>query len=288
MLKIAILYPNKMVRLTQWGHPSDTCEKLFVTDANSFNELVPQADCAMIIHRFDMDLVKSIKKPIVFFYGDYRPELNYQTLTLMSMAKIVLTTWYREDIYSEFNAFAVRQGVNPDIWKPIPGCPEEHDVVFSGNNHGSDLRLNILEKLNNDFNLFIVGRNWPSYFNSTNKKTPLATNKFLNRGKVNVGIFNKRDNSNVKFLTSNRLYQGMACGKPHIGPHTIGLRSYFRPDDCYMDYTNYKDLKKTINKLLKNKKLRTNAAKAQRAAIVRENTVWHAWKRMETIIANNI
>lgn len=288
MLKIAILHANSMIKLTQWGHPSDTCKKIFITSRGSFIKNINKADCVLVIHRFDINLLKSIKKPIIFFYGDYRSPILSETYNFMSMSKVVLLTWYRKDIYSKYNVFTVRQGVNPNVWCPIEGYEEKYDIVFSGSNYNSNIRMDIIDNLHRDFKLFVVGNGWPSYINSTSKKSPAGTNKFLNSGKVNVGIFNRQDNSDVKFLTSNRLYQGMACGKPHIGPRTIGLPTYFREIDYYMDYSDYSDLKTKINILLKNYRLRKRAGEAQRAAIIREHTVWHAWKRMETIIEANI
>lgn len=292
-MKIAFLYENPLAHRTQFGVHSATCEKIFIHDPNTAESQVEflRPDFLFVNKQFNIGVVKTLTRkglPLAYFYGDYRNPVPEYIEQFMALSSVTLLTWYRSDIFKKYNAFTVRQGANPKIWRPIPNSPKKYDVIFTGSNFGSSNRLNMLSRLNDDFNLFVVGNGWPEHFNSTLRKSPKGTNKFLQSARVNVGIFNRQDLSRLKYYTSNRLYQGMACGKPHIGPRTDGLSEYFRETDHYFDYRSYSDLKKKINILIKNHSLRRRAGEAQRAAIIRENTVWHAWQRMEKIIANYI
>lgn len=294
-LKVLFLHRNPQFHRTQFGVESDTCEKLYCSVYNEAMSIVKRhkPDCIFVNKQFHRDTIKLITEygcPMIYFYGDYREPILEETHIFMRMAKAVFLTWHRKDIYKTYNAHLTRQGVDAQLWKPLDNVEEEFDVVFTGGHYKRDVRTNIMSALNRDFNLLVVGQGWGgTEFKNWEKKCPPANSNYhLNRGKVNIGTFSIQDISYLTYYTSNRLYQGMASGKPHIGPRTPRLEEFFRDEDGYQDYASYEELKYKINTFLNNPNLRKLTGAAQREAILRENTVWHAWKRMEKIIINEL
>lgn len=295
MIKVLMLSKNPKFNETQHGVHSDTCEKLYCHNPGLALKRVKKhkPDCIFVSKQYDLETIRTIITygcPLMYFYGDYRVPILDTTHFFMKRARAVMLTWKRPDIYKMYNCYLTRQGVNADIWKPLENVMEDYDVVFTGGNYGRAIRLDIIKRLREDFKILLVGPNWHEYPYFRPKSPFPDSNFYLNQGSVNIGTFSVGDFSDLMYYTSNRMYQGMASGKPHIAVKTPRLASCFEPEDHFLQYParDYDALKKIIIELLNDKPLRVKIGKAQRAAILRDNTIWHAWQRMEKVIRENL
>jgi len=287
-MTIAVLYKNPLGHLTQWGAFMD---RVFIYDPSDAVDRVSRVkpDWLFVNKGFDEGVVEALVKqgfPLCYFYGDYRHSLGRAFYWHASVASVVLTTWFREDISST----VVRQGIDPLMWYPIYESPEVYDVGFCGNWGGGSLRIRVLEALSRDFKLLVIGSGWSSRLpNATcvGHKDPPSANKYLSLCRTTVGAFNFEDLSNLRYYTSNRLYQCMATGKVYVGPFTKDLHKYFSPRDAYMDYSGYADLKTKLKYLLGlPKKKRLELGRAQHDWVMRDNTIRHACRRIEEVLRN--
>ena len=189
------------------------------------------------------------------------------------------------------NPHVVRRATDPNQFHPLPEIEPIYDVVFAGNNSGGEPRMKVMEFLHKNFNLYIVGAGWPKKFNQLGRKTSnyAGLNKHLNEGKVTVGAFNLIDKvkDGASYYTSNRPYQNMAVGRPHISPYCPGVHEFF--EKGYLDYKDLDQLKTQIEILLStSQEKRDEIGRVQRNEIVTRHTYAHAWKYMEEIIEKNL
>lgn len=296
-MKILMLSRRPNYHLSRHGFEVKTCEKIFCYDPEIAMHMVKKEkpDYIFVDKRFDLDTVKAIVDygcPMAYFYGDYRHKLSKGVLAFLSMARVAMLTWYRKDIYDKYNAYFVPESVNTNVWCPLEGIKEKFDVVFTGGTFWKKgIRPKIMSRVNKDFKLLVVGSGWTGrqeFINSVEKSSPSDSNYHLNRGKVNIGAFGVGNFSKLTYYTSNRLYRGMATGKPHIGIRTPKLAECFRPEDMYLEYSTYGELRSIIKSLLRDDDLRKKVGIAQRKAILRQNTWSYIWNKREQLMRENL
>lgn len=298
IIKIAFINRTVQAQLTQWGVESPTCQKKFLhnmeTLQGDLKEFAP--DCVFMNKgsTISYEIIRLAIKPYksVYFLGDYRnpfPRWAYAYATLFDM---VLFTWEDTKIWNSIremgqkNIFCVHQGISPKVFKPLPDVmSKKFDVTFGGGYYGDNFsnaaeRLKTIKFLNERYNLQVIGDGWPSYIPSIPRVNHHELNKIHNQSKVTVGIHNRIFGKyGVKYGTSNRLYQCMAIGVPHITQYSPEVSKLF--DMGYMDWKTRDELAQKIDALLPDTELRHVIGKIQRHQIKKYHTTLHAWLRIE-------
>jgi len=253
-----------------------------------------QPDWVFISIKHGMDQIREAIKntKAAYIFADYRNPLPQFALQLSHMSNITLTSWKQPELWKTLkNPHVVRRATNPNKFHPLPEIEPTYDVVFAGNNAGGKPRMKVLEFLHKNFNLYIVGAEWPKKFNQLGRKTSNyhALNKHLNEGKVTVDIFNRTNmvEEGVSYYTSNRPYQNMAVGRPHISPYCPGVSEFF--EKGYLDYKDLDDLKYQIESLLRQPQwVRDALGDVQRQEIITRHTFAHVWADMEKLIEQKL
>ena len=251
-------------------------------------------DWVFISIKHGMDIIRRAIRntKAAYIYADYPHPLQSFTLELSHMSNITLTSW-KHPVYwqSLKNPHMVQRATSVEQFYPIPDIKPIYDVVFAGNYNGGEPRLKVLNFLHKHFNLYIIGSGWDKKFNQYGKRSENydKLNQVLNSGKTTVDIFNSIDmlEDGATHYTSNRPYQNMAVGRPHIQPYLPGIREFFKKG--YLEYKSLDNLAYGINRLLEmTQSERDLIGRVQRNEIVTRHTFAHAWKYMEKLIENNL
>jgi len=288
-MKVVLINKNPKSQFAQGNnHPVFTGLHTLSQDIHNYNP-----DWVFISMKHGMDQVREAIKntKAAYLYADYRNPLPKFTIEFSKMANITLTSWKHPKLWKTLkNPHVVMRATDPTEFFPIPEIKPEYDVVFGGNNFGGDPRMKVMNFLNKHFNLFIIGAGWPSKFNSSGKaRSYIHLNRTLNKGKVTVGAFNLIDKfkDGTSYYTSNRPYQNMAVGRPHLSPHCPGVSEFFK--NGYMEYMNLGHLKELVELLLNmTQKERDKIGKIQRKEIVENHTYKHGWEYMEKVVKENL
>lgn len=271
---------------TQFGVVSKTCAKQFFWNPNTAVRAVKDfdPDFLFVNKQFSMEVIEELVKtyPLAYFFGDFRNPLPNFVVKFVEMAKIGFFTWKKPSINDSWPKIKlVHQGANPEVYKPRQSIQKKYDVIFSGNFYGTDLRLKTARFLAHNFNFIAIGAGWPPGIPSLSRKMAGSMPRYYNQARITVGIFNRTDfsDSKVHYYTSNRLFNCMAMGIPHIAPYSPGVVEIF--DKGYMEWRTHNDLGEKIEMLLKNPRHARNVGKSQREEILKRHTTLHAWLRME-------
>lgn len=225
-----------------------------------------------------------------YFYGDYRNPLPQHALQFSRMCDITLTTWKCPVVWKTLkNPHVVRMGTKVEFFHLIPEIEPIYDVAFGGSNFGGDPRMKVLEFLHKNFNLYVVGNGWPANWNTVKRQNLIKLNRHLQKAKITVGVFNRTDMAaqNIEYYTSNRLYQNMAIGRPHIAPTCIGVASFFEAG--YIEYRDLEELGLLIKHILKMpQEQRDFIGEVQRNEIVSHHTHAHSWAMMQKVVEDNL
>lgn len=257
-----------------------------------------------------------------FFYGDYRgDQLPTYARELALHCNIVFFTWWNRKIYDDLNTngqkfiFRIQQGTDENIFKPIKELHKDTPdfaVTFAGAYIPESSRRILMEKeFGNSNHLFddvlplaefrkelmiklmeiygkrfcLVGPGWEKdvFTNATlypKRYSWNALNTFYNRSACSFGINHYTD---VPYYTSNRLYQGMAAGVPHISWRCPKLEEII-PNNALAEVSSIEELLSAIKVFNENKQVRDRKARIQRETVLQNFTLEHAWGRMEEII----
>ena len=251
---------------------------VFVNKGDSFN---------------DINLIKYVTSNYrtAYWFGDWRINMPEFMYNWAQHSAVVFFNAYDPGLWKELksrgqeNVFVIHQGIDPTVFKPLNNIKKIYDVGFGGHNYSgafpnSKLRIQILRDLKaHGFNVAVVGRSWPADMNPIETKKPAELNEFYNQCRTTIGISHFTD---IKYSVSNRLYQCMATGVPHINWHSPGLEKLF--DDGYIGTNSYIQMIEKIHQFIDDKYLRNKIGKIQRKQILKYHTLEHAWQRIE----NNI
>jgi spore maturation protein CgeB len=130
------------------------------------------------------------------------------------------------------------------------------------------------------YDLKVVGDGWPKDINAMPRQGFVELNKTINQAKLTVGISHFID---VPGYTSNRLYQCMATGVPHIAWHSPKVAKIFKHG--YTSVKSYDELDEKIELYLESNVRRGFAGNCQHGEIYNRHTIYHAWNRIEDILA---
>jgi spore maturation protein CgeB len=183
------------------------------------------------------------------------------------------------------NIFFVSQGVDTDIFKPV--CTKkEYDIVFAANYLGtkflgSDIRLEFARHIKAmGYETLIVGNGWPDDVGTVPRQGMHDINMTMNKSKITVGMSHFVD---VPYYTSNRLYQAMATGVPHVAWHSPGVDKIFN-QGYIKNINSYERFDHVVKKLLENVELRLNIGMKQFFEIKNHHTIFHFWEKVEAIL----
>lgn len=249
----------------------------------------------------------------VYFYGDYRgSEIPYYARNLAEIANLFLPTWYNEDVFkilNQKNIEVVHQGTDVNIFKPLLDVEKKYVVAFVANyfdeetryriSEGefgyrkdlseilpeSDLRLMIAlalaEKYGKDF--VVAGTGWEKHLDGKctllGKTNHEETNLVYNQSICSIGVSHYL---NVDYMTSNRLFQAMASGTPHIAWYSPKVAELF--DDSYIDVKDIFELKNVITTFVLSGNFDRKFGNSQRNCILERHTLEKAWERILKII----
>jgi len=296
-MKIAFIDKTIHAQHAQFSVPSPTCEKKFFHNIPSLKlDLKKYKPDVVFINKgstLNYEEVRLAVKPYfsVYFLGDYRNPFPAWATAYATTCNMVLFTWEDPEIYKDLktmgqkNVFCIHQGTNPNVFKPIDGSPKIYQAMFGGNFYGVNFsnaaeRLKNVRFLNTHYNFQVVGAGWPDDVKAIPRKNHPRLNKLLNQSHTTIGIHNRLFHRwGVRYGTSNRLFQCMAIGIPHIAQQSPGISELF--DDCYLEWIDRKDLQRKLDWLLSNPSEAEKLGQRQREYIINNHTVYHAWMRME-------
>lgn len=233
-----------------------------------------------------------------YWYGDWRatiPEYTYDWALNAGVAFFnVSSSSLRSHLKAmgQKNVFTIHQGADPKTFKPLEGVKTKYDIGFGANFYGeksfeqSKLRIDVVRFLmNKGYKICVVGDGWPKDIPSLPRKNSIELNKFYNECRMTIGISHF---GTLKYGVSNRLYQCMAVGVPHINWFTPGMNELFDNDEktgrTYIEVKNYTELIEEINELLNDNDWNSTIGFRQRNQIIKYHTFECAWQRIENYI----
>jgi len=293
MPKLAIIDKNKNARLSQWRAAPDP-KKFFSSDNAVISLLDVYKPDFVFINKGNLftGIFPTIKKyKSVYFYGDYYRPIPAYVYEYAKVCDAVVLTNKDQGLWKELraacnqkNIFFVSQGVDTDVFKPIENTPKIYDIVFGGNYFGpsflgSDIRLALVEHLlKSPYKFQVIGDGWPDYVNALPRQNHSDLNLSINQSRLTVGMSHFVD---VSCYTSNRLYQFMATGVPHIAWDSPGIKTLFRHG--YYSIDSYEKLDNAIKNFLENQTTSEFIGKSQAKEIRNRHTIYHTWQKIEEI-----
>jgi hypothetical protein len=238
----------------------------------------------------DLNFIKHITGTYktAYWFGDWRTQFPQFMYDWAQHAHIVFFNVHDPQLFSQIkgHVFTIHQGADPTVFKPLNGIPKIHDVGFGGHFYGKKtfpngrLRLDVIHHLKEQgLNVAVVGDGWSSDIKPQPKMVPELLNKFYNQCRTTIGISHFTD---VKYSTSNRLYQCMAVGVPHLAWDCPGIKELFATG--YIGVKNLDELTGKIKILIENPDLANTIGNMQREQILKYHTFEHAWQRIENKI----
>lgn len=292
-MKIAIIDKNPKAHLTQWRAAPEP-KKYFYKDASLEQDIKKYSPDAIFINKANTftripAAVKGYKS--FYFYGDfYKPIPEYVKQYAKICTAAIFTNkdkslWNEIKKSGQKNIYFVSQGVDPNVFYPL-GFKKKYDILFAANYFGrkfcgSDIRLEFARFLKKEFGkkFQIIGDGWPADLDAMPRQGAIELNKTINQSKLTVGMSHFID---VPFYTSNRIYQSMATGVPHIAWHSPQVRSIF--NQGYIQVKRYSDLKMLLETLLEDTTMRLKIGIRQHAEIINHHTIFHTWVKIQKIM----
>jgi len=288
--KIAVIDKNPQAHFTQWRAIPDP-KKFFHNNASLVQDIKDYNPDLIFINKgvkFTNIIVAIADYKSVYFYGDYyRPVAEYVKAYAKACDVVLLTNKNRQ-FWSQLendNIFFVHQGVDVKYFHPV-SCEKKHDIVFAANYFGpkfigSDIRLEFARHIKSmPYKTLIVGNGWPKDIEAIPRQGVLELNNTLNESRLTAGMSHFID---VPYYTSNRLYQCMATGVPHIAWHCPGVENIFNKG-YIANINTYEKFDSVVEKLLCNHELRLNIGMQQFSEIRNHHTIFDFWQQVERIL----
>jgi len=294
MRKLAIIDKNSKANFSQWQAAIEP-KKFFHNDNNLVSDMKKYNPDIIFINKGNVfsNIPQAIKEfKSVYFYGDfYRPIPQY-VIEYSKIVDAVIFTNKDKELWiniknnaNQKNIYFVSMGTDIEIFKPLENVEKKYDIIFPGNYFGknfcgSDIRLNLVKHLKDiNYNFQVIGDGWPKEINAISRQGHHDLNLSINQAKITVGMSHFID---IPYYTSNRLYQCMATGVPHITWYSPGVRSLFKKS--YLDVNSYQQLDNMIYGLIKNKVKRNFFGLSQRYEIKNHHTIFDFWQQIENIL----
>jgi spore maturation protein CgeB len=222
-----------------------------------------------------------VKTKIFLWYGDQRGGAIESVAKIGAACDALLLNNHHRSQWNDYYKLGVKKiyehhsASDTSIFAPITTENDEcYDVAFFGGNYGtkfpeSENRLKLIKRLHNKFNLIVYGLNWPNYFNRGGRVYREHFSKAVARAKITIGInaFN-----NIAGYTSNRAWNCMACGKPHVMWYYLDAESMFKNWDNVIWFKDIDDSVKIIKELINDKDTRTSIGDSGRKHIIENHT----------------
>ena len=177
--------------------------------------------------------------------------------------------------------------MDTDVFKPLPDEDKKYEILFGGSFFRDAFpkdRIRLIRHLKDKgYNIQVVGDGWPEDIEAIPRKGVIEYNRMMNQSRVTIGMSHFND---VAYYTSNRLYQAMATGVPHISWHAPFIADRF--EEGYLEVKSYDEIKKILDFLLSSEFWRKTVGNCQHREILNNHTLLHAWQRMKAIIKDNL
>lgn len=196
-------------------------ERLQSTIVDMATEFLPdlvfiQTHQSEVVHPQTLFDMRSLGAFVVFWVGDVREPLPEYYLRIaphvdvMAFSNLTDVELMRG---AGFRSEYLQIGYDPDIYNPGDGTQSRRGIVFLGNNYGDQfpngpLRLQVLERMRNEFGrlMTIRGARWP--WPNTNPTTPEEEVELYRGAQIALNI----DHFTRPGFWSDRLLRAMACG----------------------------------------------------------------------------
>jgi hypothetical protein len=287
--KIAVIDKNPDARFTQWRAISDP-KKFFHNDNTLIEDIITYNPDLVFINKgntFKNIFPAVTGRKTIYFYGDYYRPIPGYVQYYGSLCDFVILTNKDKQVWKSIdnkNIYFVSQGVDIDLFYPI--CTtKQYDIIFAANYLGpkflgSDIRLEFARFIKNlPYKTAIIGNGWPLDIEALPRQGVIQLNRTINESRLTVGMSHFVD---VPYYTSNRLYQCMATGVPHIAWASPRVKSLFRQG--YIEVDSYEKLGLCIKKLLENHELRLDYGMKQFFEVRNHHTIFHFWEKVEAIL----
>jgi hypothetical protein len=289
--KLAIIDKNPDAKYTQW-RAAPNPKKFFHRDSCLVPDIKKYKPNFIFINKGNT--FQNIETAILgykslYFYGDYYQPIPNYVRHYGAMCSVVLLTNKNKDVWRSIknkNIFFISQGVDIDIFKPIQ-IEKKYDIVFGGNYHGtkfcgSNIRLQFVRRVKQfGLNFKVIGDGWPDDIKAIQKQGVHDYNKTMNQAQITIGMSHF---VNVPYYTSNRLYQCMATGVPHIAWYSPGIKNLFKQG--YLEIGACDQLKVLVDTFLSSPAMSKETGRKQRDEIVKRHTIFHSWTQIEKIMGS--
>lgn len=220
---------------------------------------------------------------IIYWYGDQRGIAVPEFAKLGAVADIMLVSNSDKNQFEQYKKLGVKKimahhtGTDTDVFKPIQAIQqtEEHyDAIFLGSNYNvrfpeSITRKKMIKRINNNFKLIVYGNNWPNYLARGGLVYKDAYAVAVSNAKITLGI---NAYNNINGYTSNRMWNCLACGKPHLACYYDGIENMFENWKHLIWFKDSDEALKIIKKLLKDKKMREEIGMNGRQYVVNKHS----------------
>jgi spore maturation protein CgeB len=290
MRKLAIIDKNPDAKFTQWRAAPEP-KKFFHKDNSLVSDIKKYDPDFIFINKGNIFsnipvAVNSYKS--IYFYGDFYKPIPEFVRNYASICTATVLTNKDQQLWKSLgskNIHFVSQGADTDIFKPVK-CDKKYDIVFTGNYYGtkfcgSDIRLKLVRYIAcMGYDFKVVGDGWPPDVDSLPRQGAKDLNKTINQAWLTIGMSHFVD---VPYYTSNRLYQSMATGVPHIAWYSPGVKELFKHG--YLEVKTYSELNSLVHWMLTNtKRLAVGTGKIQKHEILKRHTIFHFWNKIEAIM----
>jgi len=222
--------------------------------------------------RFVPLFIQKIKKQndsifIAVFNGDQRGTTQDSAVLLGSVSDVLLLNNCDEKQWNEYYVRGVKKIIEyytaADIatYYSMNNVQKRYDIVFIGGDYKdkfplSEFRRDVIRVLSKKYSVAIAGSDSWRYLAKVHyvgRKYNLDFTNLVNLSRFSLGInaFN-----NITNYTSNRTWNSMACGVPHICHRFKGCESFFRDKIDILYFNDISDIIDIMEKLDKNEAIK--------------------------------
>lgn len=249
------------------------------------------------------------RKEIKWYHPQALKLLFFDWLSVL-MADLVITDteehkkyWSKWPLIGEGKINTVYLGVDGSTYKPVGASSE--NALFTLHFHGNYIPLHGVKKIaeaaeilrrdktihfrvigsggeQDRINNFIGSKNLDN-FEQIDRMPASKLNEYLNKADVVLGIFG--DTVKARRVIPNKVYEGMAVGKPVITMDSPAVREIFSEDDLCLVKNDAGSLAEAIKKLQKDSNLRDRIAAKGYNKVMRNYTPAPLGNKLKEIIA---
>ncbi len=219
---------------------------------------------------------------ILYWYGDQRGKALPEIAAMGREADALLINNSDKNQFFQYYDMGVEKifthhtATDLDTFKYLHGT-EEFDAVFIGSNYNdrfpdSMTRLRLMKRATEKNNMILYGNNWPNHFQRGGQVYGKDFSVAVARSKMTLGI---NAYNNICGYTSNRTWNSLACGRPHLVYYYLGIEEMFDNYKHLIWFKNISEALKIIKELKKDEVLRNEIGRNGRDLIAEKHTYYH-------------